>query len=34
MYSGIATIYYRKTVDLVFTEPVQREGTTQQFVSQ
>jgi hypothetical protein len=29
MYSGITTIYYRKTVGHVFTKPVQIEGTNQ-----
>jgi len=29
MYSGIAKMYYRKTVEHVFTKPVQIEGTTQ-----
>jgi len=27
-YSGITKIYYRKTVEHVFTKPVQVEGTT------
>jgi hypothetical protein len=31
MYSGITTIYYRKTVGHVFTKPVQIEGTTEKF---
>jgi hypothetical protein len=31
MYSGITTIYYRKTVGHVFMKPVQIEGTTQKF---
>ena len=31
MHSGIAKIYYRKTVGHVFTKPVQLEGTTQKF---
>jgi hypothetical protein len=29
MYSGITKIYDRKTVEQVFTKPVQIEGTTQ-----
>jgi len=29
MYSGITKIYYRKTVEHVFTKPVQLQGTTQ-----
>jgi hypothetical protein len=33
MYSGIKKNYYRKTVGHVFTEPVQIEGTTQNFFS-
>jgi len=33
MYSGIAKIYYRKTVGYVFAKPVQIEGTTQFFFS-
>jgi len=33
MYSGITKIYYRKTVGLVFTKPVQIEGTTQKIFS-
>jgi len=31
MYSGITQIYYRKTAGLVFTKPVQIEGTTLNF---
>ena len=31
MYSGITTIYYRKTLGHVFTKSVQIEGTTQNF---
>ena len=31
MYSGIANIYYRKTVGHVFTKPVRIEGKTQKF---
>ena len=34
MYSGIIKIYYRKTVGLVFTKPVQIEETTQFFFQQ
>jgi hypothetical protein len=33
MYSGITKIFYRKTVEHVFTKPVQIEGTTQNFCS-
>ena len=31
MYSGITKIYYRKTVEHVFTKPVQIEGTQKCF---
>jgi hypothetical protein len=31
MYTGITKFYYRKTVEHVFTEPVQTEGATQSF---
>jgi hypothetical protein len=31
MYFGITNIYDRKTVRHVYTKPVQREGTTQNF---
>ena len=31
MYSGITKIYYRKTVEHIFTKPVQIEGRTQNF---
>jgi hypothetical protein len=31
MYSEITRIYYRKTVEHVFTKPVQAERTTQKF---
>jgi len=34
MYSGITQIYYRKPVGHVFMEPVQTEGTTQNFFPQ
>jgi hypothetical protein len=34
MYSGIAKIYYRKTVEHLLTKPVQIEGTTQKSFSQ
>jgi len=33
MYSGITNICYRKIVRLVFTKPVQLEGTTAKFFS-
>jgi len=33
-YSGITTIYYRKTVGHIFTKPVQIEGTTEHFFPQ
>jgi hypothetical protein len=33
MYSGITTIYYRKTIGHVFTKPVQIEETIQKFFS-
>jgi hypothetical protein len=33
MYSGITKTYYKKTVGHVFTNPVQTEGTIQQFFS-
>ena len=33
MYSGITTIYYRKTAGHVFTKPAQIEGTTQKIFS-
>ena len=34
MFSAITKIDYRKTVEHVFTKPVQIEGTTRKFISQ
>ena len=33
MYSGNTKIYYRKTIEHVFTKPVQIEGTTEEMFS-